>query len=256
MKSGKGALALNDIMCLQGRRAIITGAGSGIGRAIAIGYARAGAAVACLSRSEESLRETVRLVEAAGGRALPLPADVSDYEALEAQCLAAEQAFGGIDLVFAAAGEARENRPVEESDSEAFRRTVDINLVGSFHTAKAAIGPMKRSGGGKMIFVGSGMGHRAAPTRAAYAVSKAGLSMLVRVLAQELIADGITVNELVPGPVLTAFIAGREEQLRSASGGTEWFKHPEDVLPMALFMASQPRPGPTGQVFSLARREL
>lgn len=243
-------------MNLVGKKILVTGAGSGIGRAVAIGYAQAGAAVACLSRGRESLLETERMIADAGGRSLALPADVSDLEALEQQVLAAERTLGGLDLVFAAAGEASENKTVETSDAQAFRRTLEVNLVGAFNTAKAAIPALKRSGGGHMIFVGSGMGHRAAATRAAYACSKAGLHMLVRVLAQELMADGIAVNELVPGPVLTAFIAGRVEQLKQAAGPQEWFKPPEDVVPMALFLASQPQPGPTGQTFSLARREL
>lgn len=243
-------------MNLQGRKAIVTGAASGIGRAVALGYARAGAAVACVSRNAANLQQVAAEIEQAGGRALALAADVCDAAALETQCRAAEQAFGGLDLVFAAAGEATQNETVERSDPEAFRRTLEVNLVGAFNTARAAIPAMKRSGGGHMIFIGSGMGHRAAATRAAYATSKAGLSMLARVLAQELLEDGIAVNELVPGPVLTAFIAGREEALRHAAGGSEWFKTPEDVVPMALFMAAQPHLGPTGQVFSLARREL
>lgn len=243
-------------MDLQGRRALITGAGSGIGRAVAFGYARAGAAVACVSRSAEALRETAALIEAAGGRALVLPADVCDADAMQAQCLAAEQAFGGLDLVFAAAGEANATTTVELTDPDAFRRTLEVNLVGSFNTAHAAIPAMKRSGGGQMIFVGSGMGHRAAVKRAAYASAKAGLSMLVRVLAQELVDDAICVNELVPGPVQTAFIAGRVEQLQKAAGASEWFKQAEDVVPLALFMATQPPTGPTGQMFSLNRRDL
>ncbi|WP_244618219.1 SDR family NAD(P)-dependent oxidoreductase [Rhodoferax sediminis] len=243
-------------MYLVGKRILVTGAGSGIGRAVAIGYARAGAAVACVSRGRENLLQTERLIENAGGRALALPADVSDFEALEQQVLAVERELGGLDLVFSAAGEASENKTVETSDVQAFRRTLEVNLVGAFNTAKAAIPALKRSGGGHMIFVGSGMGHRAAATRAAYASSKAGLHMLVRVLAQELIEDGIAVNELVPGPVLTAFITGRVEQLTQSAGAQEWFKTPEDVVPMALFLASQLQPGPTGQTFSLARREL
>ncbi len=243
-------------MNLDGKRALITGAGSGIGRAVALAYARAGAAVACVSRGSENLTETAALIQQAGGRALVLPADVCDYTVLEQQVLAAEQALGGIDLVFAAAGEASENARVEASDAEAFRRTVEVNLVGAFNTAKATIPALKRAGGGHMIFVGSGMGHRAAATRAAYASSKAGLNMLIRVLAQEHQNEGITVNELVPGPVLTAFIAGRVEQLQQGAGAHEWFKTPEDVVPLALFLASQPQRGPTGQTFSLARREL
>ncbi len=243
-------------MNLAGKRVLVTGAGSGIGCAVAVGYAQAGAAVACLSRGKENLLHTAGLITAAGGHALALPADVCDFEALQQQVLAAEHGLGGLDIVFAAAGESPENGTVETSDAQAFRRTLEVNLVGAFNTAKAAIPVLKRSGGGQMIFVGSGMGHRAAPARAAYASSKAGLNMLVRVLAQELVDDGIAVNELVPGPVLTAFIAGRVEQLQQGPGAHEWFKAPEDVLPMALFLASQPRSGPTGQTFSLARREL
>lgn len=243
-------------MNLEGRRAIVTGAGSGIGRAVSLGYARAGAAVACVSRTVAKVHDTVAQIEAEGGRALALPADVCDFPGLEQQFLAAERTFGGLDLVFAAAGEATQNKRVEASDPEAFRRTLEVNLLGAFHTAKAALPGLKRSGGGQMIFVGSGMGHRGAASRAAYASSKAGLLMLVRVLAQEHVEDGITVNELVPGPVLTDFIAGRADQLRQATGAAEWFKTPEDVVPLALFMAAHPRPGPTGQTFSLARREL
>ena len=243
-------------MNLDGKRALVTGAGSGIGRAVALGYARAGATVACVSRSGENLGETAALIEQAGGRALVLPADVCDVAALEQQVLAAEQSWGGIDLLFAAAGEASGNMTVETSDAQAFRRTVEVNLIGAFNTAKAVIPALKRAGGGHMIFVGSGMGHRAAATRAAYASSKAGLRMLVRVLAQEHLQDGIAVNELVPGPVLTAFIAGRAEQLQQAAGGHEWFKAPQDVVPLALFLATQPPQGPTGQTFSLTRREL
>ena len=80
--------------------------------------------------------------------------------------------------------------------------------------------------------------------------------MLVRLLSPELVDDGIAVNELVPGPELTALIAGRVEQLRQAAGNSEWFKTPEEVVPMAVFMASQPRPGPTDQTFRLARRGI
>jgi 3-oxoacyl-[acyl-carrier protein] reductase len=131
-----------------------------------------------------------------------------------------------------------------------------VNLIGAFHTAKAAIPHLRKGGGGKIILIGSGMGHRSGPTRSSYAASKAGAWMLIRILAQELSTYDIAVNELIPGPVRTRFIAGREEALRSSGSVPEWVKQPEDVVPLALFLASQPRLGPTGQSFSLARREL
>lgn len=243
-------------MDLAGKRVIVTGAGSGIGRAVAVGYARAGAEVACLSRNLQKLGHTLELIHAAGGQGHVIVADVCAFQDLAQQFEKAGQAMGGLDLVFAAAGEPSENQSVEQSDPQAFRRTLEVNLVGAFNTAKAAIPVLRRSGGGQVIFVGSGMGHRAHATRAAYATSKAGLSMLVRVLAQEHLDSAITFNELIPGPVNTDFIAGRRDQLRQAMGGNEWFKEPEDVVPLALFMGSQPKTGPTGQIFSLARREL
>lgn len=109
-------------MNLRDRKAIVTGAGSGIGRAVALGFARAGAAVACISRDMENLRETAAQIEAAGGRSLALPADVCDLAALQAQCLVAERAFGGIDLLFAAAGVTTEHATVQRMDPQAFRR--------------------------------------------------------------------------------------------------------------------------------------
>ena len=241
---------------LAGQVALITGAGRGIGRAIAIGYARAGASIVCVSRTRKEVEETVRLVRAEGALAMAAPADVAEFNAMSMLCTAAEKQFGGIDIVVAAAGVALENKPVEDSDVEAWRGTIEVNLIGAFCTAKAAIPALKRRGAGRMIFIGSGMGHRGTPTRSAYAASKAGLHMLVRVLAQELAVSNIAVNELVPGPVLTAFIAGREAQLRAATGAADWFKQAEDVVPMALFMATQAASGPTGQTFSLARRDL
>lgn len=241
---------------LQGQVAVITGAGRGIGRAIALGFAQAGAAVVCSARSKAQTDDTAARIEAAGGRAISIVADVASYPAVEALFAEAERVFGGVDLVLANAGASPQNLPVADSDPELWKQTLDVNLIGAYHTARASIAPLRRRGGGKILFVGSGMGHRSSPTRSAYAASKAGVNMLMRVLAQELIADHICVNELVPGPVLTEFVAGRADALRAATGGHEWFKQPDDVVPLALFVATQPADGPTGQTFSLARREL
>lgn len=245
-----------DRAALAGKVAVVTGAGRGIGRAIAIGYAAAGAAVCCGARSSSEIAETVRLIEAAGGRAMAEAADITDYASVEALLRRAGTSYGGVDIVVANAGSTTENVPVEDSDPAKWRQAIEVNLIGAYHTARAAIPHLRQRGAGKLIFTGSGMGHRSFPTRSSYAAAKAGLRMLVRVLAQEMVAHNICVNELVPGPVNTDFVRARSEALRAAVGSGEWFKAPEDVVPLALFLATQPEQGPTGQTFSLARREL
>ena len=239
---------------LQGQVAVVTGAGRGIGRAIAIAYAKGGAAVCCTARSESQIISTVETIAAAGGRALSVAADVTNYASISSVFERAVASFGRLDILVMSAGAAAENKLVEESDPLLWRQSLDVNLIGAFHTAKAAIPHLRKSGAGKIIVLGSGMGHRSGPTRSAYAASKAGLWMLTRVLAQELAPHGVAVNELIPGPVLTELIVGREKSL--SPGGEEWLKQPEDVVPLALFLACQPNPGPTGQSFSLARREI
>lgn len=241
---------------LQGKVAVVTGAGRGIGQAIAIAYARAGAAVCVAARNQYQLDETVARVTAEGGQAVAVTADVTNYASVAGVMEKAEKIFGGLDIVVAAAGVPGENKRVEESEPAVWAVPIEVNLIGTFHTAKAAIPYLRRRGAGKIILIGSGMGHRSGPARSAYAASKAGAWMLTRVLAEELAVENICVNELIPGPVLTAFIAGREDRLGTGNRNVEWFKQPEDVVPLALFLATQPEHGPTGQSFSLARREL
>ena len=134
---------------------------------------------------------------------------------------------------------------------------MQVNLIGSYHTARAAIPHLKERGAGKIIAIGSGLGHRGRPGESAYASSKAGLSMLVRVLAQELWQHNISVNELIPGPVLTERVAQSYAQRTGSvfQDDSEWIKTPEDVVPLALFLATQPNKGPTGQIYSLMRRD-
>jgi len=240
---------------LVGKVAVVTGAGRGIGRAISMGFAVAGADLCCSARTLREIDETVELIAAQGGRAIAVRADVTDYSAVDALFERAAATFGGVDIVVVNAGSADENNLVEDSDPMVWRRTIDVNLVGGFHTTKAAIPHLRQRGGGNIIVIGSGMGHNSGPTRSAYASSKAGLWMLTRILAQELSPHGICVNELIPGPVRTEFLRGREEALMAATRGMEYLKQPEDVVPLAVFLASQSGTGPTAQSFSLARRE-
>lgn len=244
---------------LSGKVAVVTGASRGIGKAIGVGYAAAGASVCCLARTESDLARTVDEIQRAGGSATSIQADVTDYDSIVQAFDAAASEFGGIDLVVAnAGGNYDAGRNVECSVTEQWIATIELNLVGAYYTAKAAIPHLKKRGAGKIIAVGSGLGRRGRPGGSAYSSSKAGLSMLIRVLAQELWPHNISVNELIPGPVLTDLVAQSYAQdPRSVfQDDSEWVKTPEDVVPLALSIATQPEKGPTGQTFSLMRRDM
>ncbi|MFM0698243.1 SDR family NAD(P)-dependent oxidoreductase [Paraburkholderia sediminicola] len=189
---------------LRGKVAVITGAGRGIGRAIARACADAGAAVVCSARTIAEVQEKSRMIEAAGGRSAAVAADVCDYPATEALFAAAADQFGGIDIVVANAGVSLESRKVEHSDPLLWKQTVEVNLVGVFNTARAAIPHLRRRGAGKMILIGSGSRHRPNPGMSSYASSELGTWMLTQTLAVELQSANISVNELIPGPVRTA----------------------------------------------------
>lgn len=239
---------------LEGKVAVVTGAGRGIGRAIAIAYGGHGAAVGCLARTRADIDGTAAEIVKAGGRALAIAADVRDRHAIDQAFDATSREFGGIDIVVINAGTTLAREPVETADPDEWRETIETNLLGAYYCARAAIPYLRRRGAGKIITVGSGLGHRGVPARSAYACSKAGLWMLTRVLAQELAPYNISVNELVPGPVDTSMNPGGSQT--SSLGASEWLKKPEDVVPLALFLAEQPDVGPTAQSYSLMRRDV
>ena len=233
---------------LAGKGAVITGAGRGIGRAIALGYARAGASICCAARTETEIQETVREIRGEGGTAAAIQADVRQQGAVQGLFDFAEAEFAGIDIAVLNAGVNLDHGAVEGSDPAAWEETIRTNLLGAYYCARAAIPAMRKRGGGKIITIGSGMGHRGFAGSSAYCCSKAGLWMLTRVLAQELWPHNISVNELIPGPVRTEMDAVLDIE-------SEWMKSPEDVVPMALFLATQPDIGPTAQSYSLMRRD-
>ena len=242
---------------LQDKVAIVTGAGRGIGRAIAMGYAAAGAAVCCAARTADEVDGVAGAIRAAGGRAIAVATDVTRPDQVEAMVAATCAAFGGLDLLVANAGVEGVRAPVERADPDAWRHTLEVNLFGAFHCARAAVPALRARGGGRIIATGSAIRNAGKGGRSDYACSKAGLWMLLGSLAQELAGDGILVYELIPGPVRTGMT--RPRQAREAAGriapsvGTDWFKDPEDVVPLALKLAADPAPGPSGKSFRLQR---
>lgn len=244
---------------LADKVALITGAGRGIGRAIALAFAEAGAAIGCAARTQSEIEAVAAEIRARGGHAVAIPVDVTDRASVQRMTEAVVTEWGGLDILLINAGVNLDRRTVEESVVEDWAGTLNVNLSGAYFCAQAAIPHLKARGGGKIITTGSGMGHRGSPERSAYCVSKAGLWMLTRCLAQELWSFNISVNELVPGPVQTSMTANDNTPgSRPAAGPTsqsEWQKQPEDVLPLALFLATQPLVGPTAQSFSLMRRD-
>lgn len=242
---------------MEGKVAVITGAGRGIGRAIALGYAAEGASICCAARTASEIEALVAEIRGAGGNAIAVQTDVTNYGDVERMNKAAADVFGGIDIVVINAGGNIAAGSIEDSDPDGWAATIDLNLKGAYYTAKSAIPYLKERGGGKMITIGSGIGHNGRPNTSAYACAKAGSWMLTRVLSQELWEYNISVNELVPGPVLTPGAIASWE--REGSGvntiSSEWVKEAEDVVPTALFLATQPDTGPTSQSFSLMRRD-
>jgi glucose 1-dehydrogenase len=192
-------------MRLKDRVAIVTGASRGIGRAIALGLAREGAAVVVNNShpgSDELAEEVVRTICAAGGRAAPLRADVADLAEHHRLVAAAVTQFGRLDILVNNAGvEFRE--PFLRTRPETWDRTLAVNLRGPYFLSQKAAEAMMGSGGGKIINISTVHDHHPLRDRSAYAISKGGLMMLTKSLAFELAEHGISVNAISPGAILT-----------------------------------------------------
>src|SRR5262249_13649166 len=210
----------------------------------------------CAARTLHEIATTVRTIETSGGWAIAVPTDVTQLGSVQQMLQTTVETFGGLDILIINAGGDYDRRHVAESHPEDWRATLEGNLLGAYYCAYAAIGYLKQRGAGKIITVGSGLGHRGLPGSSAYACSKAGLWMLTRILAQELWPFNISVNELIPGPVVTEMSAQESTHSTGVSAiASEWVKTPDDVIPLALFLATQPAKGPTAQSFSLMRRD-
>ena len=229
---------------LAGKTALITGGGTGIGRALAIAFAAHGANVAVVARREELLQETVALIEAAGGRATYRLLDIRDEEAVERVVEDLWTTFGRIDLLINNAG-GNFLAPAANMRPKGFRSVIDINIVGTFLMSRAVGARMIDDGkGGRVINMSATNAERGSPMMVHSGASKAGINSMTETLAVEWGAAGITVNAILPGPVRTE---GSDERLwtdpdlvsrlegRIPLGR---FARPEDITPLALFLAS------------------
>jgi 3-oxoacyl-[acyl-carrier protein] reductase len=228
---------------LQDKITIITGAGSGIGRASALCFAREGAVVVVNDLHPDTAEATTTEIVSAGGRALAHPADMTDAAQVAGLVDRAIDAFGRLDVFFANAGGALPT-PTHETSLETYRQIIALNLDAVFYAVHFTLPVMMRQGSGVILATSSGAGLNAVPGLAAYGAAKAAVINLMRNVAVEYGPMGIRANSIAPGPMLTPGAqrwldtmpdrgAGYAKQVPSGRLGT-----PEDIAAAALFLAS------------------
>jgi NAD(P)-dependent dehydrogenase (short-subunit alcohol dehydrogenase family) len=239
-------------MRFDGKVALVTGAGSGIGRASALALAREGATVGALGRTEDEVRDACGEIEAAGGRSIALVADIAEEEPMRRAVARLAEEAGRIDIVLANAGVNGVWAPVDTLKPEEFDRTVAINLRGTFLTVHLTVPHLKRAGGGVILVTSSINGTRTftSPGALAYSATKAAQLAMVQMLAVELGRHKIRVNAICPGKIDTEIDQNTERRDSEEAGfpveypqgdipltGREGGKS-EDVADLVAFLAS------------------
>jgi NAD(P)-dependent dehydrogenase (short-subunit alcohol dehydrogenase family) len=248
------ASTVGDFLDFNGKVVLITGAATGIGRAVAVGFASHGARVAIGDINEEAARETLDLAKRAGGDVLFVRTNVSVEADVEKLVAATVKRFGQLDCAFNNAGIVHAPQPIAQFDASAFDRVVSVDLRGVFLCMKYELREMVRAGHGAIVNTASVAGLIPEANLGAYVAAKHGVIGLTKTAALETAHLGVRVNALAPGWVRTPLTAGLEndkgflEKMKEAAPmhrGAE----PEEMVGMVLFLCSDAASFATGQAF-------
>jgi len=240
---------------LEGRRAVVTGASRGIGAEIARAMARAGAAVALAARDAQALARVAEEIAAEGGRAATVPTDVADPGAVERMVATAVEQLGGLDVaVNNAAGGGHGPTPLAEVRPQQFRSALATSLEGVFLSLRYEIPAMLEAGGGAIVNMASTAGLEAVGGLAGYVSAKHGVIGLTKVAALDYAAQGIRVNAIAPGPILTERLEAAGEEMQHRAGMAMPMRRiglPAEVAAAAVWLCSDQAAFITGATLAI-----
>lgn len=227
---------------LENKVALVTGAGSGIGRSVALAYAREGASVMVSDVNEAGGYETVDLIAKAGGKAAFFKADTSKPEDSEALVKATIDTFGKLDVACNNAGIGGDSNPTGDYGIDSWKKVLDVNLNGVFYGCKSQLKAMETNGGGAIVNIASILGSVAAPLSSAYTSAKHGVVGLTKAIAAEYGLKNIRCNSVGPGYIMTPLIQNRVNnemiELLKQKHPIGRLGKPEEVAELVLFLSS------------------
>ena len=242
---------------LKGKTAIVTGASRGIGKAIALGFAKAGAKVALTSRKINDLETNVAEIKSSGGEAFPVQAHLGKMDEINRMVNTVMDKFGRIDILVNNAGTSPAMGSVLDSDERLWETIMNLNLRGLYFTSQAVAKVMKKQGSGKIINIASIDGFKPEPGVSVYSISKAGVRMITKAFALELAPYNIQVNAIAPGPISTKMLdshwfhlppeeAKRQKEAMAKITPMGRIGEPDEIAGAAVYLASNASSYTTG----------
>lgn len=234
---------------LEGKVAIVTGGGRGIGKGIAEGFAKFGAKVVITSRKMNDLEATAEEIRTAGGECFPIQSHLGRMEEIQKMVDAVVAKYGRIDILVNNAGASPAMKSVLETDERLWETVINLNLKGTYFTSQAVAKVMKNQGGGRIINIASVDAYRAEPGVSVYSISKAGVLMVTKAFAKDLAPYNILVNAIAPGPIRSKMMdshwghlppeeAKKEIEKAEKMARLGRFGIPDDIAGAAVYLAS------------------